>query len=427
MIVRKFIQWSLGASAAARADGAAALARAYLYSEMTPTDRREAESAFYALLDDASPLPRRALAEAFAGSPDAPAAVIQGLARDNSDISTRVLARSPLLSDADLIDCAAVGDSAAQAAIALRPELAPAVCGSLAEIAGREAAIALAVNETAHVPDFALRRMVERFGDDGEVREALIGRAWLPAAARAALADAAARALTAFVVSRQWVSSARGERMAQEGRDRATMIIAAGCAGYSEETAALAAYLRAAGQLTPAVMLRGLMCGQSGLFEATLAELSGLSARRVAGLAREPWSDAFAAVYLKAGFPAGLLVAFRSALAAGARIRADDDAEDGALRLPLIQAVLANCAKAMARGEAAGLSNVISLLRRFELDAARDKGRRDVARIQAKPEADASTVTFGLPATLTPRPDSQDDEGGVMVDLEALERELIAA
>jgi uncharacterized protein (DUF2336 family) len=425
MIVRKFIQWSRGAGASARADGVAALARAYLYSEMTAEERQEAENAFYALLDDPSPLPRRALAECFAGSPEAPPAVIHGLARDQSEISTLVLARSPLLTDGDLIDCAAIGDSAAQAAIALRADLSAAVSASLAEIAGREAVIALAVNESAVIPDFALRRMVARFSDDAEVREALIDRSWLPASARAALAQATARALSDLAVSKHWLSAARGERIAQDSRDRATMIIAAGCAAYSEETAALAAYLRASGQLTPAVALRALLCGQSGLFEAVLAELTGLSARRVAGLTREPWSDAFAAICAKAGLPANLLLAFRSALAALARLKHADDAEDGALRLPLIQAVLADCA----RGDQSALGNVISLLRRFELDAARDKGRRNVARIQAESPG-AAEMPFSVPAPMVERldaPFNAAEESGVVVDLQALERELIAA
>jgi uncharacterized protein (DUF2336 family) len=434
MIVRKFIQWSQGVSAAARADGVAALSRAYLYSEMDPAERQDAEYALYALLDDPSPLVRRTLAEAFAGSPDAPRAIVHGLACDQSEISTLVLARSPLLTDAELIDCAAIGDSAAQASIALRADLSPAVSAALAEIASREAAIALAVNESAQVPDFALRRLVERFGDDGEVREALLGRSWLPAVARATLADATARALADFAVSRHWLSSARGERIALDARDRATMIIAAGCADYSEETAALAAYLRASGQLTPGVALRALLCGQSGLFEATLVELSGLSARRVAGLARDPRSDAFAAVYGKAGLPPHLLAAFRAALAALARDRAEqarvrkiierivpDQAQDGALRLPLIQAVLAECAE----GDQELLGSLIALLRRFELDAARDRGRRGVARMQAGPH-EAGDL-FGAPQAMVARPDSALDGDGLIVDLQALERELIAA
>jgi uncharacterized protein (DUF2336 family) len=426
MIVRKFIQWSQGASATARAEGVSALARAYLYREMTSGERQETESALCALLDDPSPLPRRALAESLAGSPDAPLAVIHGLARDVSEISAVVLTRSPLLTESDLIDCAVIGDAAAQAAIALRSDLTPAVCGSLAELAGREAVITLAVNESANIPDFAFRRMVERFGDDAEVREALLERAWLPASVRAALAEVTARALADYAVSRKWLSAPRGERIARDGRDRATMVIAAGCADYSEETAALAAWLRVRGHLTPGVALRALLCGQKALFEAALAELTGLSARRVTGLTRDPWSNGFAALYAKAGFPAALLLAFRSALAALARTGPDGDAEAGALRLPLIQAVLADCS----RGGAPAPANLISLLRRFELDAARDKGRRDVARIQAEAVetgADSAPLLFGLPETLTPRVAPPSEDAGLLVDLAALERELAAA
>jgi len=43
------------------------------------------------------------------------------LAGDHSDIAAIVLSRSPLLSDAELVDCAATSDSFAQSAIALRP------------------------------------------------------------------------------------------------------------------------------------------------------------------------------------------------------------------------------------------------------------------------------------------------------------------
>ncbi len=423
MIVRKFVQWSQGASAAARADGVAALARAYLYSEMAPEERAEAEGALYALLDDPSPLVRRALAECFASTPDAPAAIVHGLASDQSDISSLVLARSPLLTDGELIDCAAIGDSAAQAAIALRADLAPSVAASIAEIGAREAAIALAVNESAQTPDFALRRLVERFGEDAELREALLGRAWLPTTVRAGLAAATARQLADLAISRNWLSEARGERIAQDARDRATMIIAASCADYSEETAALAAYLRTTGQLTPGIALRALLCGQTGLFEAALVELTGFSARRVAGLIREPQAEAFAAVFAKAGLPPHLLPAFRAALAALARDRqGDDEAGEGALRLPVIQAVLAKCLDS----DAGKLSALVSLLRRFELDAAREKGRRGVARIQAQPAVSGDLFASREPLVermATPHV----EDSGLVVDLSAIEAELIAA
>ena len=167
------------------------------------------------------------------------------------------------------------------------------------------------------------------------------------------------------------------------------------------------------------------MCGQKGLFEASLAELAGLSARRVAGLTREPWSDGFAAVYARAGFPAGLLLAFRSALAALARTCADE-AQSGALRLSLVQAVLADC---VGDGEVrAGQSDRAAAPVRT-----RRRPRQGPARCRAHPggsRADAggsAPALFGGRAMLTPRITPPSEDSGLLVDLEALERELAAA
>ncbi len=439
MIVRKFILWSENASASARADGVSALARAYLYSDMEAEERAEAEQALHAMLDDPSPLVRRALAESFAGATDAPPAIVVGLALDQSDIASVVLTRSPLLTDAQLLDCAAIGDANAQAAIALRPELSPSVCAALAEIAPREALIALAVNEGANLPEFAMRRMIERFGDEPELREALLGRAWIPASARAAIAAAAAGQLARHAVARNWISLARSERVAKDSRERAAMIIAAGCAAFSEETAALAAYLRVSGQLTASLTLRALLCGQSGLFAATLAELTGMGPRRVDGIIREPASNAFAALYARAGLPAPMLVAFRAALTAlavltalapGARGAREDAAEDGALRLPLVQAVLAECEAA--RDEKLGV--LIALLRRLETDAARVSSSRSLARMRAEGfNSFAPPVAVGEPADrqeIAPQVERMTEplaETDIVVDLAALEKELMAA
>ena len=120
MIVRNFLQWAMTASAAQRSEGAGALARAYLYSELDERTRRDAEIAMMSLLDDPSPLVRRALADNFASAADAPHSLISALANDQSDIAAPVLSRSPLLSEAELVDCAAIGDAFAQSAIALR-------------------------------------------------------------------------------------------------------------------------------------------------------------------------------------------------------------------------------------------------------------------------------------------------------------------
>jgi uncharacterized protein (DUF2336 family) len=99
MIVRQFLHWVRTAPAGERAEATGALARAYLYADLPKEDRAATEGAMIMALDDSSPLVRRALAEALAGSADAPHAVIHALASDQADIAALVLARSPLLID----------------------------------------------------------------------------------------------------------------------------------------------------------------------------------------------------------------------------------------------------------------------------------------------------------------------------------------
>ncbi|MBV9394488.1 MAG: DUF2336 domain-containing protein, partial [Methylobacteriaceae bacterium] len=252
MLVRKFMLWAGEVSAAERAEGAGALARAYLYSDFAEADKRDAEVALFSLLDDPSPIVRKSIAEALASAVDAPHAIVLALANDQSAISSIVLGRSPVLSDAELIDCAAVADAFAQAAIALRPLLSTSVAAALAEIGSREALIALAVNPGAELADFSIRRMIERFGSDGEVREALMSRPHLPPVLRSALVEATSRALSAFVTSRSWLSAERAERVTRDARESANIIISAEGARDCDHAGAreLVAYLRQSGQLT---------------------------------------------------------------------------------------------------------------------------------------------------------------------------------
>jgi uncharacterized protein (DUF2336 family) len=138
MIVRHFLDWVRTAPAGKRAEATAALARAYLYSDLSPDDAAAAEGAMLMLLDDPSPLVRRSLADALAASPSAPPAVVLALAADQPQIAAPVLALSPLLVDADLVDAVATGDGDVQAAIASRAGLPSPVAAAIAEVGTAE-------------------------------------------------------------------------------------------------------------------------------------------------------------------------------------------------------------------------------------------------------------------------------------------------
>ena len=108
-IVREFLQWLATAPANERAEAAGTLARAYLCSDLAADELAPAEGLMLRLLDDPSPLVRRALADALAASPAAPAPAIIALASDQPQIAAPIYALSPLLIDADLVDGVATG------------------------------------------------------------------------------------------------------------------------------------------------------------------------------------------------------------------------------------------------------------------------------------------------------------------------------
>jgi uncharacterized protein (DUF2336 family) len=90
MIVRQFLQWVRQAPPGERAEATSALARAYLYSDLSPDDLAAAEGAMIMLLDDPSPLVRRALSEVFASCEQAPQVVVHALAAQ-PDVAMPVL------------------------------------------------------------------------------------------------------------------------------------------------------------------------------------------------------------------------------------------------------------------------------------------------------------------------------------------------
>jgi len=265
MIVRQFISWIRTAPAGERAEATRALARAWLISDLTEDDRAAAEGALLMLLDDASPLVRQAMAEVFARSADAPAAIVQALSLDQTSVALPVLEHSPLLIDADLVDIIATGNCEMQCAIARRINLPASVCAAIAEVGTPSAALELIENAYAELAPFSWDRIVERHGHLAAIRESMLVLEDLPAATRVALVAKLSDTLAQFVVARNWLSADRAGRIACEARDRSTVNIAARSRG--DDMRGLVRHLRATGQLTAGLILRALLSGNLELFD----------------------------------------------------------------------------------------------------------------------------------------------------------------
>lgn len=371
MIVRQFLYWLRTAPAGERAEATSALARAYLYSDLSDNDRAAAEGAMIMLLDDPSPLVRGALAEVFAGNENAPPTIVHALAEDQPDVAAPVLQYSPLFLDADLVEAVASGESERQVAIASRDNLPCAVAAAVAEVGCAEACLVLLENSSAAVVPFSLDRIGERFGHLAAIRDVLLDREDLSVAARQLLVVKLSQTLAAFVTEREWLSEDRALRITKEACEKATLVLAAG--SPDSEMAPLIRHLRGSGQLTAGLLLRALLCGNVGLFEDALAELADMPLSRVVGIVHDRRGAGFRALYQKAGLPASTFTAFREALEAmGEDGFVGEPGGASRLRRRIVERVLTRCES----DSAEDIEPLLMLLRRYAAEAVRDEARQ---------------------------------------------------
>jgi uncharacterized protein (DUF2336 family) len=388
MIVRQFINWIKTAPAGERAEATRSLARAWLISDLTEDDRAAAEGALLMLLDDASPLVRRAMAEVFARSSEAPAAIVQALSLDQPSVALPILEHSPLLIDADLVDIVATGNCETQCAVARRVNLPASVCAAIAEVGAPEAALELIENAYAELAPFSWDRIVERHGHLAAIRESMLVLEDLPAATRIALVAKLSDTLAQFVVARNWLSADRAVRVASEARDRSAVNIAAVSRG--EDMRGLVRHLRATGQLTAGLILRALLSGNVELFEAALVELSGLSPARVSALLHDRGEASLHALLQRAGFPESTFAAFRVALEVSHETGFADTLGGAArLRRRMVERVLTQCETGQQAAEP-----LLILLRRFATESAREEARMFCDELMA--EEAVAPIQHGL-------------------------------
>ena len=397
MIVRHFLDYVRIAPAGQRAEATGALARSYLYSDLAPDDLAAAEGAMLMLLDDPSPLVRRALADVLAASPSAPPAIVLALAADQAQIAAPVLALSPLFIDADLVDAVATGGAALQAAIASRAGLPRSVAAAVAEVGSAESCLLLLENSGADIAPFSIDRIVERHGHLAAIRELLLARDDIALSTRLILVAKLSETLAGFVVERAWLDADRAQRVAREACEKATITLAA---ETPTQAPALVRHLRLTGQLTAGLILRALLSGNITLFEEALAELADLPVARVSDFVHGQGTTALRALFDRAGLPPSSYPAFKEAIEAmreGGFIGEPGGA--ARLRRRMIERVLTRCEDEVPDE----LAPLLTLLRRFATEAAREEARlfcdelvsaaeeapetSDAADIEQQPEA----------------------------------------
>ncbi|KRB22434.1 MULTISPECIES: DUF2336 domain-containing protein [Mesorhizobium] len=302
VVVSHFLKWIYTARVSERAAAANALARAYVNSELPFEDRCAAEAALTLLLDDASSKVRLAMAEALSMSHHAPLQIISALASDQPEVAGVVLARSPLLTDADLINRVAASQKATQKLIADRPLVSMALSAAIAEIGEAEACAVLLANSGAHIASLSFRRMAERHGHLPLVREALISDARLPADCRHMLLIKLGETLKTSPLVMALMGAARADRVMRDACVKASVTLIEGT--RQEEHAALIEHLRLRGDLTASFLIRTIAHGKVDFFGSTLVALGQQSEQRVRALLAGGHDVALQALFRSAGLAA---------------------------------------------------------------------------------------------------------------------------
>ena len=166
---------------------------------------------------------------------------------------------------------------------------------------------------------------------------------------------------------------------------------------------ALIAELRASGRLTPALVLRSLLSGQTVLAEAALADLAGLPLAKAAGILHDRRGSGVAALCRRAQLPAALIPAIVAAVEAVREIGAPrTEAAEASTSRRIIERVLIACDSA----DDAENTALMALLRRLEAEAARQEAQ-DAARALADKAALAALLEIDPELSLLAGPDDR--------------------
>jgi uncharacterized protein (DUF2336 family) len=210
------------------------------------------------------------LAEQLAEDPSAPHELILLLADDRIEVARLVLARSPVLCDADLIHVIQHGTSDHQIAVAARPAIGETVSAALARSACEAALIALLRNSSAKLTRQTFEDLGERARRFSSLQEPLVLRRDLPPELASHLYIWVSGALKTAL-------SSRYPDIAQSlmnAIDQSSLTAQSGEPQVAEANAKkLVQKLHASGQLRASFLIRVLNQGQMELFEHAFAAL----------------------------------------------------------------------------------------------------------------------------------------------------------
>jgi uncharacterized protein (DUF2336 family) len=236
----------------------------------TGTERATAADILKRLSKEVEMSLRVSLAERLASDAEAPEELILLLADDNIEVARPVLARSPVLSDAHLVDIIAHGSTDHHVAVAERPAIGETVSAALARSECEAVLLALLKNASARISHDTFSTLVDRAREMESLHGPLAGRSDLPLQLASSMYVWVSGALKTALMGRYpniAQSLARAIEETSNGLQNGRPSTSA------QSAKKLVDKLSASGQLKASFLIRALQQGQMELFEHGFATL----------------------------------------------------------------------------------------------------------------------------------------------------------
>jgi len=273
---------------------------------------------------DAAVRVRKALAEQLKHDPDLPPDAALSLARDVDDVAVPILRFSRALSDEDLAAIASSEGQEKLRAIASRMTVGESLCETLIERGDADTVAALFANAGSQPSEESMLRAVDRFGEDDRVQTPLANRSELPQTVIARMVAVVSTHVLNELSARKDLPADLARDIIEQAEERAFLTLSRE-AGDPE---ALAKRLQEIGRLTPNLVMRALIGGELGFFEAATCRLAGLKPNAMRTLAYDAGALGAQELCRRMGAPERSASVIEAGLAALASLRAEDSAFD---------------------------------------------------------------------------------------------------
>lgn len=348
-------------TSAVRVDMTAKIAGNYSGESLNRKENMMAEQIFRLLLRDTELKVRATLAEHLKTSAIIPRDIILTMVRDVEEVAVPLLQHSEVLNDEDLLDIVhSTRELSRFLAISNRAQVSGIVADGLLQRGNGDVAAALVENKGAQISEGGFKRIIETYGADETLMQAVSKRPHLPLSAAERLINVVSESLAETLKKKYRLTDEHLQKEVEKTRESETLDLI-GTTHSQEDIDQLIDQLRAFNRLTPSLILSALCQGNFIFFETSLARLSNISVANARTLIADRGELGFRAIYDKSGLPEAMFPAVKLLLRV---VRELDDKGDRSTGSRYANRVVERLLHAAEETPVDNLAYIIALVRR---------------------------------------------------------------